>query len=227
MAKKSAGWFVCGIVALLMPAVVGVVVADEQQPKRFFLDFAGTTLTFRPGTNTLQIQTEQMVLSYGADWEVKQLRPFLYDLRLKTWEGFYWKVNTSRKEVYKVTGGVFGQLGGTDTPLSQVKVELRGGDAESGPKQVSLQFPKAYLVHEPGKSIVQVVADNMVLSYCHDWEVKQVKPYLYDLRLKTWQGFFWKVNTSRKEAVQVKGGTFGGLGGMESPMKMSVRVVAG
>lgn len=99
--------------------VLGMCLASPvlaQQPKQFFLDFVDAYLVYQPSTGTLQIATELMVLSYGGDWERKQLKPYLYHMRLKTWQGFYWKINTSRKEAYKVVG-TFGTMGGTETAL--------------------------------------------------------------------------------------------------------------
>lgn len=29
------------------------------------------------------------------------------------------------------------------------------------------------------------------------WLVRSIKDYLFHVRLKTWKGFFWKVNTER------------------------------
>ena len=206
--------------------VLGMCLASPvlaQQPKQFFLDFVDAYLVYQPSTGTLQIATELMVLSYGGDWERKQLKPYLYHMRLKTWQGFYWKINTSRKEAYKVVG-TFGVMGGTETKIAGITVDVVGGSDTVAPDRFFLRFATSYLVFVPGTKTLQIVAELMVLSYGGDWEVKQLKPYLYHMRLKTWQGFYWKINTSRKEAYKVVG-TFGTMGGTETALKMGVRVV--
>jgi hypothetical protein len=217
-----------GGVAVTVAFFLGTTTATAQEatPKRYFLDFTETTLVHVPSTTTLQISTESMVLSYGGDWEIKQLKPYLYHLRLKTWKGFYWKVNTSRKEAYKIEGGSFGSFGGNETRLTSIKVDVVGGDSgDAKPERFFLRCSPSYLVHDPNTGTKQIIADGMVLSYGGDWEIKQLKPYLYHLRLKTWKGFYWKVNTSRKEAYKIEGGTFGTLGGEETKLQMAVRVV--
>jgi hypothetical protein len=42
---------------------------------------------------------------------------------------------------------------------------------------------------------------------------------LYHLRKKGWQGFFWAVRPSRRQAFQVRGGVFGRTGGKYYPLR--------
>ncbi|HOX64770.1 MAG TPA: hypothetical protein PLB79_03065, partial [Thermotogota bacterium] len=46
-----------------------------------------------------------------------------------------------------------------------------------------------------------------------DWNKAQVYPYLFHIRLATWKDFYWQVNTSRKELVEVTNGSFGKISG--------------
>ncbi len=85
--------------------------ADIKIPKRFFLDFNDAYLVYQPSTKTLQIAAQSNVLSYGSDWQKAKIYPYLYDLKEKFWKGFYWRVNTSRKEVYRYHGPNFGKIG--------------------------------------------------------------------------------------------------------------------
>ena len=102
----------------LVFCVVMVSLVHAQAPQRFFLRFSDAYLVHVPGSTTLQITTVGNVLSYGGDWQVKQMKPYLYHMRQKVWKDFYWKVNTSRKEVYRITGGTFGKLGGQSEVLN-------------------------------------------------------------------------------------------------------------
>lgn len=198
--------------------------ATEAAPKRFFIEFKDAYLVYAPGSGTKQIVADGSVLSYGGDWQVSKLKSYLYHMRLKTWKGFYWKVNTSRKEVYQVTGGTFGKLGGNDKKKN-FTMDVVGGGGTGTPDRFLIKFPKSYLVYVPGSGTLQIAAGGNVLSYGADWGVKKLKEYLYHMRLKTWKGFYWKINTSRKEAYMVRNGTFGKLGGSETKMKATVRVV--
>ena len=109
--------------------------ASAAEPKRFFIDFKDAYLVYAPSSGTKQVVAEGNVLSYGGDWQVKKLKPYLYHMRLKTWKGFYWKVNTSRKEVYKVTGGKFGKLGGSDKKKNFTVDVVGGGGTGSATGQ--------------------------------------------------------------------------------------------
>jgi hypothetical protein len=99
----------------------------------------------------------------------------------------------------------------------------QGEDQTAAPlKRFLLKFQDAYLVHQPGRSGLQIAAQGNVLSYGNDWQVRQLKPYLFHLKQNAWKDFYWKVNTSRKEAYRVKGGQFGQMGGQETRMDMIV-----
>ncbi|MES9960357.1 MAG: hypothetical protein ABW089_07990 [Sedimenticola sp.] len=210
--------FTCGA---SRPAAATRSDAGDRAPKRFMLRFSDAYLVHEPGRGSLQITAQGSVLSYGNDWQVRKLKPYLYHLRQDNWKGIYWKVNTSRKAVYKVKGGRFGQLGGSEKRTG-INVDVVG-NAES-PTRFFLRFQDAYLV-QPAKARPQVVAEGSALSYGSDWQVKRLKPYLYHLRQNNWQQFFWKVNTSRKEMYRVTGGQFGRLGGRDEKLGITVEPV--
>lgn len=209
----------------------GLVRHDDQnqgnnQPaaavKRFKLKFQDAYLVHQPASNTTQIAAQGNVLSYGKDWQVRKMKPYLYHFKQNAWQGFYWAVNTSRKEVYRVRGGNFGQLGGQQQKIN-IGVDPVGN--ANNPTRFSLRFHDAYLVHQPANNTLQIAAEDNVLSYGGDWKVRKVKPYLFHLKQNVWNGFYWKINTSRKEAYRVKGGQFGQLGGNETRMNMSINPV--
>jgi hypothetical protein len=187
--------------------------------KRFLLRFQDAYLVYQPASNTIQIAAQGNVLSYGSDWQVRRLKPYLFHFKQNAWQGFYWKVNTSRKEIYRVTGGSFGQLGGHEQKIN-IRVDTVGNG--NNPTRFFLRFHDTYLVHQVSQPGLQIVSQGNVLSYGSDWQVHQLKPYLFHLKQNMWKGFYWKVNTSRKEAYQVKGGQFGQLGGHETKMNMII-----
>lgn len=218
------------LITILLSVVITLFAAKGSlaaEPDRFFLDFSDGYIVIQPSTGTIQVVASMTVLSYGGDWEIVQLKPYLYHVRLKTWGGFYWKVNTSRREVYKVTGGTFGSLGGSDVRINGISVDVVGGSAATPPDRFFLRFSKSYIVYVPATNVLQVTAEGYVLSYGGDWEVVKMKDYLYHMRLKTWKGFYWKVNTSRKVVKRVKGAPLGSLGGTLEDTNISVRVVGG
>lgn len=187
--------------------------------KRFKLKFQDAYLVHQPASNSLQISAQGNVLSYGNDWQVRKLKPYLYHFKQKAWRGFFWKVNTSRGEVYRVKNGNFGQLGGNQQKIN-IGVDPVGD--VNNPTRFSLRFHDAYLVHQVGRSGLQITAQGNVLSYGGDWKVRKVKPYLFHLKQNVWNGFHWQINTSRKEAYRVNDGQFGQIGGNKTKLNMVI-----
>lgn len=198
-------------------------VAVEDTPQRFMLNFRDAYLVYVPATQTLQVTAAGYVLATEEGWEVRQLKPFLYHLRLRTWRDFYWKVNTDRREIWEVTRGEFGQLGGVDKIKPFTVEEKRATPGQ--PFRFFVRFPQSYLLHEPPTGVTQITAGGTVLSYGRDWRVEKLKPYLYHLKRDGWRDFFWKVNTNRKAVWKVENAAFGQLGGLERELPISVRVV--
>ena len=206
------------IITTTLPQLAGTA------PRRFFLDFNEARLVYKPATKTAQIATGDKVLSYCNDWEKCQLQPYLYHFREKFWAGFYWKVNTSRREVYRVTGGTFCKLGGSEQKLDII-VDVIGGSDTSAPETIFLRFKNARLVYVPNTKTLQISEGNTVLSYGSDWDKCNLNFFTYHLKHKFAQTFFWKVDTNKKTAMEVTGGTFCKPGGSETPLPFTVTVV--
>lgn len=116
---------------------------QTQAPKRFLLRYTDAFLAYSPQQGSPQIGAQGNVLSYCQDWEVKQLQPFLYHMKQEFWKDFYWKVNTSRKEVYQVTNGIFGALGGKDI-LLDIMVEVVESTSPSPPVSETASDSRVY-----------------------------------------------------------------------------------
>ncbi len=175
---------------------------------RFRLDFSDCSLVYAPSSHTLQISASGKVLSYGQDWTVQQVYPYLYHLKLNTWSGFFWKVNTSTGNLYRVTGGSFGSTGGNSTNMN-IQVDVTGGLGAGVPSRFSLRFTDAYLIYTQGTGGIQIAAASTALSYGQDWQKAEVTPYLIHIKQNNWSSFYWKVNTSTKKLYNHQGGTFG------------------
>ena len=89
----------------------------EARPERVLLRFPAAYLVHVPKDDIVQIVAAGAVLSRGEDWTICRLKPYLYHLRQANWEKFFFQVNTSRKEAWKVEDGVFCRLGGKKTGL--------------------------------------------------------------------------------------------------------------
>ncbi|MCJ7612104.1 MAG: hypothetical protein MUP19_07565, partial [Candidatus Aminicenantes bacterium] len=132
------------------PSYSGAAHREIAQPDRFTLNFKGAYLVFDPQSGTLQIAAEGNVLSYGGDWEVRKIHSYLYHMRLRTWQAFFWQVNTSRKEVFQVRCGTFGSVMGGTSSREPFRVDTVGGAGASEPKQFFIRFVKSHMVYAPG-----------------------------------------------------------------------------
>lgn len=186
-------------------------------------------IVYAPADDTLQIAAQGGVLSYGDGWDRVRVKPYLYHLRHRSWTNHFWKVNTSRQELYLVWGGAFGRIGSGPGPSREVEgdrvalsVEVVGGAGGSVPDRFLVRFPGAELHFVPATGDLRLSAMGMTLSPCDDWEAFRLKDFLFHIRLKTWQGFFWKVNTSRKQAWRTTGGEFGKLGGDDQALDLTM-----
>jgi len=203
---------------ILLTSVVFALNADAAE--RFKLVFNDAKLVYVPDSGTLQISSQGNVLSYGKDWKVKKMKTYLYAMKQKNWKDFFWKVNTSRKEVYLIKDVDFGQMGGTSKTLEGIEVEPHG-DAMN-PDRFTLAFKSAYMAYIPKTKTQQLISEGMVLSYCKDWKVKALKSYLYHFKQNVWKNFYWHVNSSRKSVHKVTGAKFGKMGGKLTKLDIEV-----
>lgn len=201
---------------------------DQVEVDGFHLKFSESFLTYEPNGAGPQVAVEKFVVDYGKEWEVIQMKDFLYQLRKPHWNDMFWEVNTSRREVYRVENGTFGEYGGQETTLDIV-VDPTG--SPENPERFQLRFPEADLWHVIGESGPELTVSGTgdyrtVIDEGGEWEVSRLKNFLFHVRQRDWNDFFWKVNTSRGEVYQVKNGTFGGYGGTEETLGVEVsRVV--
>jgi len=206
-------------------------------PDRFQIFFSNAHLIYQPATKIMQIIAGNVVLSYCGDWQKAQIYPYLYHIRQNNWSGFYFKVNTSRKEVYLVEGSNFGHIGDSSERKLPFSVAVNGGSDTTAPTNFTIHFGAngCYLIYAPPSNNLQIAAvTNMapeypavVLSYGNDWQKCKIYDYLFTLKQNNWAAFFWKVNTSRKEVYEVRNGTFCQIGGQETTLNHKVEVFGG
>ena len=209
-----------------LSVVPGQVVATTPQlvkpPKQLMLDFTDAYLVFTNPAKSIQIAAQNTVLSYGSDWEKCQIYPYLYHIRHKFAKSFFWQVNTSRKEVYEVTGGTFCKIGGNKKKLDII-VDVVGGSTTTPPARFLLRFKEARLVYLTASKTLQLITGDKVLSYCQDFQKCNLAASVYHFKENFWKGFYWKVNTIQKKVWKVTG-TFCQPGNGGSLLNIGVRV---
>lgn len=191
----------------------------ENRPiKSFMLHFPNAYLV-HSGSNTQLITGNP--ISYGQDWEVKKLKPFLYHVKQAKWRDFFWQVNTSREEVQLVRGGTFGSMGGTQ---SKERMRVVSFPNKETPTRFQLYFDDCYLIHSPPNT-VQVAGSGKVLQREDNWEVKKISSSVYHLKSDAWRtNLFWKADLDSKKATMFRGTAQFGNANAESSERVDARV---
>jgi len=192
----------------------------EQKPESFQIKFNNSYLIYIPAKDTLQLAAEGHVLSYGESWIVKGLKPYLFHLKHKNWN-YIWQINTSRREVHKITNGHFGSLGGDKKRIS-VGVEVTEDEKSQSPLSFIIRFSDTRMIYKPDTQNLRILAAGSDISYSQEWLKKNMKNYLFHLKKKSWRGFFWKINTSRGTVYQVLNGEFGQYGGESKEISLNL-----
>lgn len=205
--------------------------AKGLQVTNYVMRLPDAYIVYEPSKDVFQIAALGAVLSYGDGWERRQVKSYLFHIRHETWKNHFWKVNTSRKEVYLVWGGVFGHTWSKPWPAKSVEadgereditLEVIGGTGDQVPQRFFIRLGEADLIFDPAARDLRLAAAGVTLSPCDDWEACSLKDYLFHIRLKTWKGFYWKVNTERMGAWKTTGGDFCKLGGEDKELALTM-----
>lgn len=232
-ALLSVGFALAAAAAGQTPAAPMKVIAKGKglQVTNYVLRLSDAYIVYAPPSDVFQIAAQGAVLSYGDGWDRAQVKPYLFHIRHRSWKNHFWKVNTSRKEVYLVWGGLFGRIGTrpgappareVDGDREDITVDVVGGSVDRVPERFLIRFTQADLFFDPGSRDLRLAAAGSTLSPCDDWEACPLRDYLFHIRLKTWKGFYWKVNTSRMAAWQTTGGEFCKLGGDDKELALKM-----
>jgi len=202
------------------------------QVTNYVLRLPDAYIVYEPAQDVFQIAALGAVMSYGDGWERRQVKPYLFHIRHRAWKNHFWKVNTSRKEMYLVWGGIFGRIGTKPGAAAAIEVEGEREEitvdvvVEAGtqvPTRFFIRFAEADLFFDPVARDLRLAAAGMTLSPCDDWEACSLKDYLFHVRLKTWTGFYWKVNTGRMGVWKTTGGDFCKLGGEDKELAVTMK----
>lgn len=206
------------LTALCLSGQTPTVKSQTARPARvanYILWLPDASLVYEPSSKSLQITAMGTVLSRGKGWEERQVKPYLYHLRHASWKNFFWKVNTSRREVYLVWGGVFGGIGWRtghreasredEGARENMTLEVVGGDKDRAPARFLIHFPSIELFFVPITGDIRLAAAGSTLSPYYDWQSCRLQDALFHLRSKIWARYYWKIDTSRMEAWRTRG----------------------
>lgn len=86
-------------------------------PSRFILRLSNTTLEYEPKKGKLKLLSYQNQIAYTPFWKVFKVKSHLYHFRHSLWEDYFLEIDTFKRRVRRITGGIFGEEGGTPSPL--------------------------------------------------------------------------------------------------------------
>lgn len=98
--------------------------SKTNMPSKVVLNLSNTQLDYEPAAGKIQLLSYKDQIAYVPLWKVTRLKSHLYQLKFNVWD-FFWEVDTFKKIVNKVTGGIFGREGGgSPAPVNiNMKVE--------------------------------------------------------------------------------------------------------
>jgi hypothetical protein len=223
--------------AFLLSGGTPAIKVRPVQPARvanYILQLQDAALIYEPSGKSLQITAVGTTLSRGKDWEVSQVKPYLYHLQHTSWKNFFWKVNTGKREVHLVWGGIFGgsesETRRRETPREDegtrenITLEVIGGSNDQAPSRFFIHFPNMELVFVPMTGDVRLAAAGSTLSPYYDWQSCRLQDSLFHLRSKIWERYYWKIDTSRMQAWRTRGeqAVFCKPGGEDSALPVTI-----
>ena len=202
--------------AFLLLGAVGL--AHEPAAPRVSLLLNDAHLTVVPAAGHVRLVADGKILSQGHDWEVKSLASGGFHLRLRSWPGSYWSVQGGR--VHEVSGGRFGHGGGKRRLLG-IKVRLLRDPAAPQIVRYRLALPDVRLDLGPGESTLRY--GHRLVATHPTIRIVTFDEGFFQVKVSSWRGVFWQVDVEENKVCEVRGGRFGGLGGMLLPAAVSLR----
>jgi tetratricopeptide (TPR) repeat protein len=179
----------------------------------FIIDLFDANIVYTLENNSVELTVSRLPISVKGGWEAKAVKPGIFRLKHKKWDGFFWEVDALQRSVYEVKGKTL--LGdGERKELAGIRVDACG---EVTAEKVNLRFSRVRFRYnrEMGGPVLETRSD--VISYKEDWEVKEPKPGAYHFRNSLWKDVFLELDTTVPVVVpkKVSGGAFGSIEGGE------------
>lgn len=172
------------------------------------------------------IPTEQGAISPGTfsnrfmpyepqlPWAFKKVSPGVFHVRIPSEKQVYLKLDTTTRKVFVVSGGVFGEGGGSERIISDA--EFRDSPPPFGPNPniVHVMLPNPVLVYDTDTNDVGIFSAGLRLLGAEDIEIVRMAEDVYHVRAmgtrfqKSEPPTFKVINT-RSKTLAVASGAFG------------------
>ena len=219
---------------LSSPMVVTAEGSAEPEINRMDLDFQGNAaLIINTSGKTASFTfmfADDAIPDANNEWRFRKLKPYLFNIKHRNWQHHY-QINTSRKEIYRVTGGKFGSMGGRLETIGNVSVDTTGGGGAPG--IIYLYFARAGISYrgDTGRCLVYFFytvdgtpRQEFVLHETTEWWVCAQSHRQYHFKVPGWVDH-WLIDTDAGRLYRVIGTEFCRPGGgRQLPIAADVHV---
>lgn len=148
---------------------------EQEYVRGIGLSLSGCFMIFDPGRDTLKITFEGNELSGRDDWEVQMVNSSVYHLKFKPMTAFpiFWKLDLKERKMAGIKDGIFGSVGGDESPLPWAVYTLMIPPAvsnniiaaESEMKQIENNNPKSDLFEDANN---KKIAEDIRMKQAND-----------------------------------------------------------
>jgi len=92
-------------------------------PSQFILRLSNTRMEYEPAAGKFRILTFQNQVAYVSLWKFFKIKSHIFQLKHAVWADSFWQIDTFKKQISRITGGIFGKEGGDATVLN-IKVTV-------------------------------------------------------------------------------------------------------
>ena len=232
--NKTAGVLIA-LLVLGSPTFLPAEGSAEAGINRIDLDFRGNAAliinTSGKSTGFTFVFADDALPDANNEWRFRRLKPYLFHIKHRNWQHHY-QINTGRGEVYRVTGGKFGKMGGSLQTMAEISVDTAGSGREGTPGLIYLHFAHAGISYrgDTGRCLVYffytvdgALRQEFVLHETTEWSVCAQSPQLYHLMVPGWVDH-WMIDTNAGQLYRVIGSEFCRPAARRLPLAALVRV---
>ena len=199
------------------------------------LDFQGNAaLIINTAGKSLSLSfvfADDVIPDANNELRFRKLKPYLFHIKHRNWQHHY-QINTSRREVYRVTGGKFGKMSGNLETIGNLRVNTAGDSGGGVPNIIYLHFAHAGISYRRDRNLFLIFflytargapRQEFIIHETTEWQLCAQSPQLYHVKVPGWTDH-WLVDTQAGQLYRVIGKEFCRPAGRKLPLAAGVRV---
>jgi hypothetical protein len=232
---KTATILLTAVVVLSSPMVVAAGGAAAQGINGVDLDFQGAAAliinTAGKSPSLSFVFADDVIPDANNELRFRKLKPYLFHVKHRNWQHHY-QINTSRREVYRVTGGKFGKMGGRLETIGNLRVNTAGDSGGGVPNIIYLNFAHAGISYRRDRGLFLIFfiytvgaapRQEFIIHETTEWQLCAQSSHLYHVKVPGWVDH-WLIDTQTGQLYRVIGTQFCRPAGRQLPLAAGVRV---